>query len=130
MTLLTNLIKKRGHVGIATAIPATSATQSGEKIAKIAKIATVAVANPQTHEIVELVSDTEQNTRRQKVLSMLEENPNKQRAVYADTESDQDNVILTIAVRHLATCEMLIPKDRYDPFRLLELIEQYTGSIH
>ena len=127
MTLLTNLIKKRGHVGIATAIPATSATQSGEKIAKIA---TVAVANPQTHEIVELVSDTEQNTRRQKVLSRMEENPNKQRAVYADTESDHGNVILTIAVRHLATCEMFIPKDRYDPFRLLELIEQYAGSIH
>jgi len=130
MTLLTDLIRKHEPREVATAIPATSATQQGKKKEEIAKIATVAVANPQTHETIELTSDTQQNARRQKVLAMLEENSNKQRAVYADTESDQDNVILAIAVRHLATYEMLIPKEKYDPFRLLALIEQHGGSIH
>ena len=130
MTLLTDLIRKRKPREVATAIPATSATQQRKKKEEIAKIATVAVANPQTHETIELTSDVQQNVRRQKVLSMLEEYPNKQRAIYADTESDQDNVILNIAVRHLATCEMLIPKAGYNPFRLLELIEQHYGSIH
>ncbi len=130
MTLLADLIRKRKPREVATAIPATSATNEGEKRGKIAKIATVAVANPQTHETVELTSDIQQKIRRQKVLAMLEANPNKQRAVYADTESDQDNVILTIAVRHLAIYEMLIPKEKYDPFRLLALIEQHGGSIH
>jgi len=130
MTLLTDLIRKRKTRDVATAIPAIPATHEEEKRGKIAKIATVAVANPHTHETVELASDIQQKTRRQKVLAMLAENPNKQRAVYADTESEQDNIILTIAVRHLATYEMLIPKAKYDPFRLLELIEQHGGSIH
>jgi len=130
MTLLADLIRKRKPREVATAIPAIPATHEGDKKGEIAKIATVAVANLQTHETVEPASDIQQKIRRLKVLAMLEANPDKQRAVYADTESDQDNVILTIAVRHLATCEMLIPKDRYDPFRLLELIEQHGGSIH
>ena len=130
MTLLTDLIRKRKPREVATAIPATSATNEGEKRGKIAKIATVAVANPQTHETVELASNTQQKTRRQKVLAMLDENPDTQRAIYTDTDSDPSNVILTIAVRHLATYEMLIPKAKYDPFRLLALIEQHGGSIH
>lgn len=130
MTLLADLIRKRKPRKVATAISAIPATHGGENKRKIAKIATVAIANPQTEETVELASDTKQNGRRKIVLSILEENPDKQRAVYADTESDQDNVILTIAVRHLSTCEMLIPKDRYDPFRLLELIEQNGGCTH
>ena len=78
----------------------------------------------------EILSELQREDRQNKVLTMLEANPDKQRAVYADTESDQDNVILTIAVRHFATYEMLIPKAKYDPFRLLELIEQFGGSIH
>jgi len=130
MTLLADLIRKRKPREVATAIPAIPATHEGEKRGKIAKIATVAVASLQTHETVEPASDIQQKTRQQKVLAMLEDNPDKQRAVYADTESDQDNVILSIAVRHLATYEMLIPKAKYDPFRLLELIEQHYGSIH
>jgi len=78
----------------------------------------------------EILSELQRETREKKVLAMLEENPNKQRAVYADTESDQKYVILTIAVRHLATCEMLIPKARYNPFRLIELIDQNGSCIH
>jgi len=78
----------------------------------------------------EILSELQRETRQKKVLTMLKENPDKQRAVYADTESDQDNVILTIAVRYLSTCEMLIPKAKYDPFRLLELIEQNDSYVH
>ncbi len=55
---------------------------------------------------------------------MLDENPQMQRAIHTDTESDLSNVILTIAVRHIATCEMLIPKAKYDPWQLLTLTEQ------
>jgi hypothetical protein len=77
-----------------------------------------------------ILTELQREARQQQVLAMLEKNPGLQRAIYTDTQSDSGNVILTIAVRHLATCEMLIPKDRYDPFRLLELIEQHAGSIH
>lgn len=78
----------------------------------------------------EILSELQRETRQKKVFAMLKENPDKQRAVYADTESDQDNVILTIAVRYLSTCEMLIAKAKYDPFRLLELIEQSGSCVH
>ena len=78
----------------------------------------------------EILTELQRETREKKVLAMLEENPDKQRAVYTDTESDQNNVILTIAVRYLSTCEMLIPRAKYDPFRLLELIEHNDGCLH
>jgi hypothetical protein len=60
--------------------------------------------------------------RRQKVLKMLAENPDRQRAYITDTETDQDNVILTVAIRGMAAFEMLIPKIKYDPFLLFEMI--------
>lgn len=60
------------------------------------------------------------NKRRQKVLSMLADNPDKQRVFAADTSIDPDNVILTVAIRGLATAEMLILRYRYDPFLFLK----------
>ncbi len=45
---LSVLIKKGGLSGVATAIPATAATDEGEKAGTVARIATVAVANPQS----------------------------------------------------------------------------------
>ena len=69
--------------------------------------------------------------RRRKTLTMLEENPSKQRVIYTDTESDSDNIILTIAVRNVATCEMLIPKSKYDPWQFLTLTEQLgVKNVH
>ena len=124
MTLLADLIRKREPREFAIAIPATSATQTENKKKEIAKIATVAVASPQTHESVELASDTRQKTRRQKVLAMLEENPKVQRTIHTDTKSDPLNIILTIAVRNVATFEMMIPKSKYDPWQLLSLTER------
>ena len=77
----------------------------------------------------EILTELQRESRQKKVLAMLAENPNKQRAVYADTESDQGNVILAIAVRNLSTYEMLIPKAKYDPFLLLSLVDN-TCRIH
>ncbi|MGO8754893.1 MAG: hypothetical protein ACLQHK_06635 [Gallionellaceae bacterium] len=68
--------------------------------------------------------------RRQKVIGMLEADPDAPRAIYADTHSDPDDVIVAIAVRHVATFEMLISKSKYDPWRLLELIERLGQTTH
>ncbi len=131
MTLLADLIRKRKPREVATVIPAIPATQQGNKKGKIAKIATVAVASPQTHETVESASNIQQKIRRHKVLTMLKENPDTQRAIYTDTASDPSNVILTIAVRHAAICEMLIDKSKYDPWQLLALTEQLgVQNVH
>lgn len=72
----------------------------------------------------ETLLEKQRASRREIVLTMLAAAPDTLRAVYPDTESDPLNVILAIAIRHIATFEMLIPKIKYDPWRLLELIER------
>jgi hypothetical protein len=79
----------------------------------------------------EILTELQRETRQQKVLAMLKENPDMHRATYADTHSDPYNVVLTIAVRNVATCEMLIPKDKYDSWQLLALTEQLgVQNVH
>ncbi|MDO8414484.1 MAG: hypothetical protein Q7S51_11930 [Gallionellaceae bacterium] len=80
--------------------------------------------------MTELQREARAEWRRQKVIAMLEAAPSTQRAIYPDTDSDPHNVILAIAIRHVATCEMLIPKAKYDPWRLLELIERLGQTTH
>ena len=77
-------------------------------------------------------AELQRERRRAKVMDMLEAAPGKERAIYADTDSDSHNVILTIAVRACQqTCEMLISKDKYDAFRLMELIERLGAqNVH
>ena len=70
----------------------------------------------------EILAELQRETRRQKVVALLGETPAIQRAVYTDTDSDPHHVILAIAIRHVATFDMLIPRAKYDPWRLLELI--------
>jgi len=79
----------------------------------------------------ETLQDRQRETRRQKVIAMLEAVPDTQRAITADTDSDPHNVILTVAVRACQqTCELLIPKAKYDPWLLLGLIERLDGITH
>ena len=78
---------------------------------------------------IEILTELQQEIRQQRVLTMLEAAPENQRAIYTDAESDPNNVILTIAVRHIAIAEMLIPKAKYDPFLLLSLVDN-AGGIH
>lgn len=86
----------------------------------------VDIAKPET------LQNRQREARRQKVIAMLEAAPGTQRAIYTDTDSDPHNVILTVAVRYPtgATCEMLIPKEKYDPWRLLELMERSAQTTH
>ncbi len=83
--------------------------------------------------LTELQREARAEWRRQKVIAMLNAAPNTQRAIYADIDGDPHNVILAVAVRHPtpATCEMLIPKAKYDPWRLLELVERHGAqNVH
>jgi len=86
---------------------------------------TTAIAKPET------LQDRQREMRRQKVIAMLEAAPGTQRAIYTDTDSDPHNVILTVAVHACQqTCELLIPKAKYDPWRLLELVERHGATTH
>ena len=71
-----------------------------------------------------IIEELKREQRRNRVLKMLEERPEIQRAFLTDNESVPDNVILTMAIRGMASFEMLIPKHKYDPFMLLELISK------
>ena len=71
-----------------------------------------------------ILAELKREQRRKKVLDMLVDKPDSQRAIIADLNSDPDNVILTITLRDQYTFEMLISKDKYDAFVLLELIEK------
>ena len=60
-------------------------------------------------------------------LNLLQEMANAKNAKkyywLTDLESDPDYVVLALAVRGVATCEFMILKDRYDPFLLLEILD-------
>lgn len=74
-----------------------------------------------------IIAELKREERRLKVLAILTENLNTQRAIITDVDSDLDNVILAIAIKDQYTFEMQLPKDKYDAFTLLELIEK--GSL-
>ena len=62
---------------------------------------------------------------REKAIGMLEESPDVLRAIHLDDQIDPENMVLFVASRlHQQTCELLIPRAKYDPWRLLELIER------
>ena len=74
--------------------------------------------------------DAAAEARRQRLLVMLRESPTVRYAVVTDTESDPDAVIVALAIRERATCELLIPRDRYDGALLLDLIDRHSGTVH
>ena len=119
---LSSLIRKRDTGGIATAIPAISATQPKGKSATVARIATVAVANPP--EAKAATPDPATEARRQRVLAMLADNPALRLAVVCDGAGDP--VPVAVAIRDKGSVEILIPAARFDPFALLELVERHT----
>ena len=82
------MICKRDTGGIATAIPAISATQPKGESATVARIATVAVANPPEAKASTPVPATA--ARRQRVLTMLADDPALRLAVVCDGDGRND----------------------------------------
>ena len=81
--------------------------------------------------LAELQKEEKVEWRRQKVIAMLKAEPDTPRAIYVDADSDPQNVILTIAVRHCQqTCEMLVDRRKYDSFVLLKLMEKHSKTTH
>lgn len=65
--------------------------------------------------------------RRQKVLEMLRDTPGIRYAVMVD-DPDTDPVIMALGIRDVETCELAIPRAKYDPFLLLDLIERHGAD--
>lgn len=85
-----------------------------------------------TEILTELQREAQQEIRRQKVIAMLDTAPDLPRAIHVDDSSDPHNIIVCVAVRNpsKATCEMLIPRDKYNPWVLLELLMRHGQVTH
>lgn len=73
-------------------------------------------------------ADPAMEARRQRVLAMLDDNPALRLAVVCDGQGDP--VPVAVGIRGKATCELLVPRDRYDGVLLLDLIEGHGITIH
>lgn len=69
---------------------------------------------------------TPADERLEKVIAKLASAPDLRYAMETHLDADLDAVILSLAIRGKAACELRIPKSRYDAFVLIELIEQHT----
>ena len=67
--------------------------------------------------------------RRQRVLAMLEARPGTRYAVLTDLNAAPGVVVVALAIRGRASCELHIPRDKYDGVLLLDLIEKYGVSV-
>src|SRR5258708_1320993 len=74
----------------------------------------------------ELLSDPASEARLQRVLELLAANPSARYALVTDTEAEPEAVILALAIRGRATCELRIPREKYDGLLLLDLIERHS----
>jgi len=78
----------------------------------------------------EPLEDLHAEAHRQRVIGMLAERPDTKYAVLTDDQADPEGVILVIAIRGVVTCELRIPRQKYDPFLLLDLIRRHGGTMH
>jgi hypothetical protein len=59
---------------------------------------------------------------------MLAQEPNVTHAIVTDDEAEQDAVIITLAIRGKATCELRVPKECYDGFAVLQILEKHNET--
>lgn len=112
-------LEKRGSV-----TPVTSVTLD-DVTPKPAWIKACTPVTPVTCE--KTITESEVDRRSMRALAMLDRCTSK-RAIFNTVVGD--DVILTVAIRGLGTCELAIPKAKFDPWRLLELVERHGATTH
>ncbi len=122
MTLLKVAYEQPANANLANvANPKLKLVKNSDKLAGLAELA---LATTTSHKTINIShSDAMAEKRRQKVLMMLATPPLTKRVIINDADSDSDNVIITVGLQNIGTCELLIPKARFDPFDLMLMIE-------
>ena len=118
---LANLIRKRETGKPANANPAKAANDVGVDNGTLAGLATLSLAN-----LPESANHSPANEPIEKIISNLGGDSELRYSLETHTDIEPDAVILTLAIRGKAACELRIPKSRYDGIALLELIEKHT----
>ena len=68
--------------------------------------------------------------RQRRLLAMLDAHPEARYAALTDTQADPEVVLLILAIRGCAMCELRIPRGKWDGVLFLDLLEQHSGTIH
>lgn len=133
---LVNLIRKRETGNPANDNPAKAANDGRACDEPLAGLAALALANPteaKTAKFAQVGADgtatdpmTLADARMGKVIDRLRDGTDLRYAMEIRDGADLDRVILTLAIKGQAACELYIPKSRYDAFVLLDLIERHT----
>jgi hypothetical protein len=77
----------------------------------------------------DLIKSTQSDAPVAKTVVSRQADPGLRYAVEAHDDDDPDAVILTVAIRGEAACEIRIPKSRYDAFALLELLDKHATRV-
>ena len=79
--------------------------------------------------MAELAAPPDVEARRERLCKMMDED-DAERIYYWITDADSDPccVILAIGIRGVGTCEMRIPKEKYDPFLLMEILDKHQAG--
>ena len=71
----------------------------------------------------------ERRKRFESVLDMMAEDDQLRKYYWAtDDKAHPEFVILTLAIRDVGSCEMSIPKEKYDPFLLMEILDRHKSG--
>ena len=79
--------------------------------------------------MAELAAPSDVKARRERLYQMMDED-DAERIYYwiTDTDSDPHYVILAMGIKDVGTCEMRIPKEKYDPFLLMEILDKHQAG--
>ena len=68
--------------------------------------------------------DTTWEARLAAVIARLTECPGLIYSMSTHDDVDPDAIILSLAIRGKAACEIRIPRDKYEPFKLLDMVSK------
>jgi hypothetical protein len=125
---LAALIRRRETGSHANDNPAKAANDGQATGEPLAGLAALALASPQESETD--TPDPPAEARRQRVLAMLRESPAITYAAVTDADSDPDAVIVALAIRGRATCELLVPRAKWDGMLFIDLLDKHCGTVH
>lgn len=69
-----------------------------------------------------------QQTRRMRLLAMLDANPDRRLVALSEDAQDGLNVLIAIGIRSVATAEYLIPKSKWDGILFIEQLDKHCQS--
>ena len=129
---LAALIQKGGLSEVANANPAKAANDGPTEVGILARLATLALAkgNDAANDSADPLPDPKAEARRARVLALLEAHPTARYALVTDEGADPEVVILVLAIRGQATCELRVPRAKWDGVLFLDLLERHAGTLH